>query len=137
MSIIIKDKKYKEELWVSESNIKKQGCACCCVSSHIVVENVNSIYKTDPWMIPYIGEDNAKIHACNSHDRLYMVCPDCGRTKRSKLSINTLYANHSIGCSCSDSQPYGEKLMFSILEQLKLDFQTQLSKTTFKWCDKY
>lgn len=37
----------------------------------------------------------------------------------------------------SDGISYPEKFMFSVLKQLNVEFKTQLSKSTFKWCDKY
>jgi hypothetical protein len=134
----IKDKIYKEELWTEESNLK-QGRGCSCCSGRTLVENINSIVATDPWMIPYFqgGYDEAKKYSCNSSQRIFSICPDCLRIKDKSIAIYTIKHKHSIGCSCSDSIPYGEKLMFSILEQLGVDFQTQLSKTTFKWCQNY
>jgi predicted nucleic-acid-binding Zn-ribbon protein len=35
---------------------------------------------------------------------------------------------------CGDNIPYGEKIMFNVLEQLGLEFQIQLNKTTCIWC---
>ena len=133
----IKDKEYKNEFWIRESNLLNQkiGCACCGLSPSIVVKDINSIYKTNSWMIPYVGEECAKTHTYGSIDKIEIVCPDCGQVKLCKIS--DIYRYNSIGCSCSDNIPYGEKIMFSVLEQLGLDFQTQLSKTTFKWCNKY
>ena len=39
--------------------------------------------------------------------------------------------------NCGDKVSYDEKFLSSILSQLKVDFATQLSKSTFNWCDKY
>lgn len=134
----IKNEEYREEYWILESGLNgKVGCACCCSSPQIVVENINSIYKTDPWMIPYIGEECAKNHTHSSNDRVQVTCPDCGRIKDEKVQISHLYKNHSIGCSCNDSISYCEKLMFSLLEQLEINFKFQLTKKDYIWCNKY
>lgn len=127
------------EGWIEESNIlgnKKVGCSACCISPTSVV-GINTIYDTDKWMIPYIGEECAKTHTKCSHDEIFATCPDCGRIKSKKIKISTIYNEHSIGCSCSDSISYGEKLIFSVLEQLDIDFRIQLNKSIFDWCGKY
>lgn len=133
-----RDKEYKNEYWVREGSLKLgSNCLCCLESPQIVVKNINSIYKTDPWMIPYIGEGCAKNHTHNSNDKVQVKCPDCGRIKDKKIKIQDLYKSHSINCICNDNIPYGEKLMFNVLEQLDVDFKTQLNKTTFEWCQEY
>lgn len=132
----IKDKEYKNEYWITEGSLKRgNGCACC--SNQIVVENINSIYKTDPWMIPYIGEECAKTHTHSSNDKVKVTCSDCKRVKKQKMRIANIYKTHSIGCSCGDGISYPEKFVFNLLEQLGSNFQTQLTKSTYKWCDKY
>lgn len=135
----IKDKEYKDELWVTEGAIlsQKQGCSCCGNANKIIVENINSIYKTNPWMIPYMGEECAKTHTYNSDELIYPICPDCKKVRKKKIAIKTIYKTHSIACSCSDGISYSEKMMFIVLDNLGLNFCTQLSKTTFKWCNKY
>ena len=55
--------------------------------------------------------------------------------KLKTCAISKIYANHSIGCICSDSISYGEKFVYGLLKQLNIDFIIQLSNTTFKWCD--
>jgi predicted transcriptional regulator len=42
-----------------------------------------------------------------------------------------------MGTYLAKKTPYSEKIMFNLLNQLELDFQTQLSKATFKWCKNY
>ena len=42
-----------------------------------------------------------------------------------------------LSCFCNDGISYVEKFMYNALKQLDIKFSTQLSKTVFKWCDKY
>ena len=67
----------------------------------------------------------------NKH-KILMNCPNCGNEKH--ISPNE-YLYQGLGCPvCSDGVSYPEKIMYGVLEQLHLEFQTQLTKTTFKWC---
>jgi len=113
-----RDKKYKDELWIGESNLlkHKQGCSCC--HSVIVVNGINDVITTDPWMIPYIGKECAKTHTHGSNDKVQVTCTDCGRIRDKKIEINKIYTYKSIGCSCSDSVSYPNKIAYSLLEQL-------------------
>lgn len=127
----IKNKKYKDELWIEESSLigkQKSGCSCCSIPSKIVVENINSIYKTNPWMIPYIGEECARIHTYGSSDSIYPTCPDCGRIKKTTIRISQIYKTHSIGCEiCGDGVKYPNKFMTEMLQQLNIHFETEYS----------
>lgn len=50
------------------------------------------------------------------------------------MIIRYIYELKSIACNCSDKTPYPEKFIFSVLEQLGLNFKPQLNKSIFKWC---
>lgn len=117
----IKDKEYKDELWIEESSLSiGKGCSCCCLTPRIVVKNINSVYKTDPWMISYIGEECAKIHTHSSNDKIKAKCPNCGKVKNKKIQINTIYRHRSIGCTCGDGIKYPNKFSYELLNQLNL-----------------
>jgi hypothetical protein len=126
------------EDWIEENHLIKRNNGCTCCSSHNSVLGINTIWDTDKWMIPIINDDKfCKTHTYSSHDEIYPTCPYCGRKKSNKMKVSNIYYKHSIGCSCSDKISYPEKVIFGVLEQLNLDFKTQLSKTTFKWCKDY
>ena len=133
-----KDNQLKKEYWIYESSLLKGiGCACC--HSIIVVEGINDIPTTVPWMVKYFqgGYKEAKKYTRYSHQKFYPVCPDCNSVKKTCMEIGAVYLIHSIGCICSDGLSYPEKFMFHVLEQLEIDFITQLTKTTFEWIGKY
>lgn len=135
----IRDKEYKEEYWLEESNLLQgRGCSCCCQNPRIVVENINSIYKTDKWMTPIINDlEFCKTHTHSCGNKIYPTCPDCGKKSKKQYTINTIYTTNKIVCPCSDGIHYTEKIMYSILKQLGINFEIQLSKTTFEWCKNY
>ena len=122
-----------------ESNllVVKNNCSCC--ENKVVSIGINDIPTTAPWMIPYFqgGYDEAILYTKCSGKKIIPICPKCRRIKSKSMKISDLYNRHTISCSCLDNIPYGEKLMFNVLEQLEIDFATQLNKTTLDWCDKY
>ena len=63
------------------------------------------------------------------------ICPIC---KYEKNIRNVDLIRYGFTCpKCGDKIPYSEKFMLNVLEQLNINFITQLSKTIFKWCGKY
>ena len=128
-----KNQEYKEEHWISEVNLLglENGCACC--SNTFVVEGINDIPTTATWMIPYFqgGYDEAKLYTRRSGQRITPICPDCGRVKDKDGTIDHINKTKSISCTCGDGMSYPSKVIFSILEQLQMNFKTEFSP---KWC---
>lgn len=126
----IKNKEYRDECWILERDIinKKVGCSCCCSSPQIVIEDINSIYKTDKWMIPIINDDEfCKTHTHSSNEKVKVTCPYCGRTKNKLMAPNNIHKYKKVKCICGDGIKYPNKFMFNLLEQLKLDFKSEYS----------
>lgn len=131
-----KNQEYKEELWITECNVMKgSGCSCC--NGKVVVVGINDVPTTAPSIVRFFpnGYDEAKLYTKNSGKSIYPICPDCGRIKTKSMLINTIYRNKAIGCSCGDGFKYPEKLMFSVLEQFKSDFETQYYPDWCKYTD--
>lgn len=113
-----------------ESDISRRGCPCC--SNKVVVEGINDIPTTAPWMIPYFqgGYEEAKQYTKQSNKKIYPKCPDCGEVKKTIIKINNLYNKKSIGCACSyKGTSYPERFMMSILNQVDADYIWQFSPT--------
>lgn len=132
-----KNREYNNELWIGEGDLKKgRGCACCCLAPQVIVPEINSIVASEEtqWMIPYFqgGYDEAKKYTKKSSQMIIFKCRDCERIKKYKLSVSNLYKNQSIGCSCSDGFSIPNKIMFSVLEQLNLNFKTEYSPQWIK-----
>lgn len=127
------------EGWAEESKVIGCGYGCSCCYGRTVVEGINDIPTTAPWMVKYFqgGYDEAKLYTKCSDKKIIPVCLDCGIVSRSMVKVANIYNQHTIGCSCSDKTSYPEKLMFNVLKQLNIDFIVQLNKTTFNWCGKY
>ncbi len=121
------------EGWKSESSLLYGiGCSCCC--GRVVVEGINDISTTEPWMVKYFqgGYDEAKSYSRTSKEIIYPVCPDCGRIKINPMRIDSIYRYKSINCICGDVISYPEKFMFNLLEQLKIEFEYQYSPQWIK-----
>ena len=126
------------EGWIEESNLisHKVGCGCCCTPPHVVVSGINDMNTTSRWMVELgVDEEFAKSNFKSTRKNAPIKCPHCGNTYFKKAI--KVYACKSIACICGDGFSFSEKLLFSVLEQLKMPFQCQLSKSTFNWCDKY
>jgi hypothetical protein len=101
-----------------------------------IIKGVNDIATTHPNLVKYFKNiEDAYTHSFGSNDKIWTICPDCGFEK--KMSINNLHIRGFSCLKCGDKISYGEKLMFSVLKKINIEFQIQLSKTTFDWCDKY
>ena len=120
---------------ISEGHINDgEGCSVCRPASHKVVKGINDIGTTNPELAKLLAnpEDGYK-YTYGSDTKVDWKCPDCGNIIKNK-SISQI---NKVGLSCpkcSDGISYPEKIMFNIFKQLNINFQTQLSKTTFKWC---
>ena len=122
---------------ISESNLKtNQGCNVCCNPSKKILKGYNDLWTTHPnvaKMLKYPEIGYAQTFG-SAIKQIY-ICPDCGYEKN---TWSHLIISQGFCCpKCSDNVSYPEKFMFSLLEQLNLEFEPQLSKTTFKWCKNY
>lgn len=129
------------ELWMIESGLLSQNHNCACCSNQIIVKGINDIATTNKELIPYfVNTEDIYTYTYASSKKTLTTCPDCGYEK--KMVISSL-SKQGFSCPrCSDGISYPEKLMFSVLEQLKENKQIdnfiyQYTKTNNKWCGKY
>lgn len=107
------------------------SCSCCCTPPQITVTNINSMWKTDYWMIELgVDEEFAKKCTRSSGLKVRVICPDCGREAYKKP--NNIYKRKSISCSCGDGFSFGHKYVFNLLTQLQLESE---QNKTFDWCN--
>ena len=123
--------------WMEERHLYhgKQGCSCC--RGLTVVKGINDIATTNPDLVKYFKNQNeAFLYSAHSDYCPELMCPDCGFVK-TNLKLDTL-TKYGFGCqACSDGVSYNEKFIHSLLRQLGIEYKSQLSRTTCKWCDKY
>lgn len=126
------------EGWLEETQLTRGfGCACC--KGVFVIEGINDIPTTVPWMIKYFqgGYNEAKLYTRCSNKEIYPICPDCGCVRNKAIKINLIHKLKSVSCTCSDNFSYPEKFLFNVLQQVGVNFEVQLSKTIFEWCGSY
>ncbi len=97
----------------------------------------NVVIATHPELVKYfVNKEDVYKYSYGSQEKVDIICPNCKHIKN--MYIRSLI-KHGMSCpKCGDGVSYPEKFMFNLLEQLLNDnFQVQLSKTIFKWCNKY
>jgi len=141
------------------SSHKESWFNCPCGIHKSELKRVNNYTRSDrdgsipcnqcnsigQWLIDNYGKDALELYWSKknilnpyninygSSSKIWIICQNCGNEKQIKPEK---FVSRGLSCSkCSDGVSYGEKIMFSVLQQLNLEFQTQLSKTTFKWCE--
>ena len=81
--------------------------------------------------------DNLYKIAPRCTNKYYFKCSECGGSSSNKIKMDNVIGRKFSCEYCSDGISIPEKFMANILRQLKIDFMTQLSKSTFKWCQNY
>lgn len=119
--------------WIEENKLLNgRGCGCCSSASKNVIYGINSIHDTAPWMISLgVDFEEAKKFTYNSGKKIKCVCPHCKEVTHKV--VYGIYNGKSIGCICSDGHSYPEKFMYSLLRQIKLEFETQYNP---KWTER-
>ena len=112
------------EGWIVENDLKNgKGCACC--RGFVVVPNINSIKTKAPWMTSLgVSDEDSLKYTPQSSKKIKVKCPDCGKKK--DIIIRDLYINKSIGCTCGDKKSFVSKYICSVLDQLQLDYKTEV-----------
>jgi len=95
----------------------------------------HSVATTHPELVVFFANKNdATKYSIGSHNRVSVKCPNCGHEKE----MIVYHLVKGICCPrCSDNFPYPEKFLFSVLNQLGVDFSPQLTRKTFEWCGIY
>ena len=108
------------------------GCPYCSGRNPIIGET--SLWDTRPDVASLLKDlEDGYRYSAGSGKKIDFICPDC-QTVQSKR-IADVCQNGLTCSSCSDGISYAEKFMSSVLTQLKIDFQRQVSKATsgFEW----
>lgn len=113
----------RKATWFSKQQLeKKTNCACC--SSRITVPSINSIRATNPELSQYFLNDDDKKYKVFSNERITMKCPFC-ETVKENVSIYSLY-RQGFSCKiCSHSISMGERIVYALLSQLRVEFKKE------------
>lgn len=123
---------------ISESHLTQyNGCSCC--AGKIVVEGINDIPTTAPWMTPYFpcGYDEAKLYTQFSSKKIFLQCPYCKSITKKKIQISNLASKKHLSCKkCSDGYSSISKYFYNLLCQLinnKIINDFEIEKK-YNWC---
>lgn len=110
-------------------NISRGECKCPYCNGKKVLVGFNDLWTTHPEIAKMLknSEDGYKV-TYNSGKKLEWICPDCG-TILKKVVYSVV--NSGLKCNiCSDNIPLGEKIMYSVLNCLNINFDYQAK---FDW----
>lgn len=129
-----------ETRWVKESYLINYtpNCLYCNKNIYILQIGVNDISTTHPWAVEYFinGLKEAQQYSAGSGKKLFFRCPICHQISKHSIAIKDLIKYHSIGCQCDGKMSFPELIMFNLLNQFNIKFQTQVTNITLPWADK-
>lgn len=131
-----REKKYKckcnidgYEWTTSKSNLEHNNVGCPCCVNQVVVTEINSMWKTDYWMVELgVNEEEAKNVIATSTHKVSTTCKYCGKKGRD-TAVN-IYERKGIKCTCGDGFSYPEKFMANLLNQINIPYEYQF---LFEW----
>lgn len=104
------------------------NCPCCI--GRVAEKGVNSMWDTNPEEAKLLlnPDDGYKYTKCSKKE-LFWICPNCGNIiNRSPEKVYT----KGLACRrCSDGVSYPNKLMYALLKQVMVSFETE---KCFEWC---
>jgi ribosomal protein S27E len=115
---------------IAGSLLRGNGCPYCCNAPRKILIGLNDMWTTNPKLAELLlnSEDGYK-YTQHSSKIVNWRCPDCGNVINNKR-INSISKN-GLSCNlCGDKIPYCIKFLASLLNQLKIDFE---SEKTFDW----
>lgn len=120
-------------------------CPTCNKKHKVLISNLiqgkfycpycNSFRTKRPELIKILANSNDADLPAYKQEKVLTQCPDCGFKKEMKLCNLT---SQGYTCArCGKNTSYPEKFIFSFLNQLNINYDYQLSRVKFKWCEKY
>lgn len=113
----------------------KRGGRCPCCTNKVVVEGVNDIATTHPYLVKYfVNKEESKKYSAYSKKILSFKCCECGNTKDSVIHYIT--ANNGFSCElCGDGFSKPEKFMSLLLKEIGCKYIPQATKRLLKWAE--
>ena len=115
--------------YAPNSLLQNKKCVICQGYGIVVQYGINSLADTDPEIANMvIDKELPKMVGAKSTKRTDFVCKNCGAIVKNKEIRYVV--NHGLSCQrCSDGISYPMKFVTNVLEQLKVDYRTEV---TFK-----
>lgn len=123
------------EHWIEKFNLDKMNsCPCCGDKVSVICFGINDLATTHPHLIKYFkgGKEEAKLYHSTSKEMVDLFCPDC-KTDISNIMIRYFTKRKHFCTNCGNGGYYPNKLMFNILKQFDIQFETEFSPD---WIDR-
>lgn len=129
--IKMRHNKCRNVFYITPNNfLQLKRCPFCIYNPTQVAVGFNSIYDTNKDLFKMLAnpEDGYK-YTKGSHTKVDWRCPKCGMVVKN-IPINRVNKSGLSCPMCSDGISYPNRLMFSVLYMLNVDFEPEKS---FKW----
>ena len=126
---------YQNEYWTDKFRLDSgYGCPCC--SGDIVVEGINDINTTAPWMSEFfVNKEDCKMHTYNSNKKIKMRCPYCNEERKYRVSL--LYHYKYLPCVCRDNTSIPNKISYYLFRSLSKVFDYYENEYCPTWAKPY
>jgi predicted RNA-binding Zn-ribbon protein involved in translation (DUF1610 family) len=116
----------------AESVMQGYGCPVCGRRKLHIGEN--DLWTTRPDVAKLLAKaEDGYAYTCNANIKVDFVCPICGKLQQKFISNVT---RQGFACSfCSDGISFANKMIFSIINQLHVDYMEP--EWSPKWANKY
>ena len=111
------------------------GCPICTHQKIKIGEN--DLWTTHPEIAKHlVNSEDGHNYFYGTKNKLEFYCFNCG-WKMVKKPSEVMTTSGRFICRCNDGISYPEKFFASVLQQLGVDYITQLTKTSYDWCKDY
>lgn len=117
----------------------KSGCPYCSKTKKKILVGYNDMWTTHPERAKYLkNPDDGFKYTYNTTHPLEWKCINCHHCFTKAPSHWVFDINEKFKCpNCKDGFSYPEKFISNMLSQIGVSYITQLSCTTFEWCERY
>lgn len=108
--------------------IGQANCGVC--ANKVIIKGINDVATTHPNIVNFlVDKEVANKLSYGNHKKVKVKCPLCGMKQKNLYPLSVVVENFS--CEfCSDKRPYPERILSTILQSSKLEYEYQ---KRFKW----
>lgn len=109
-------------------SLYKSGCPVC--TNRVIVRGINDLWTTHPHIAKLLTNQNEGYEiVAGTHQKKSFTCPNCGKSN-TQIVNNVTKRNHISCPSCDDNISTPNKIMYHLLSQINIEFETE---KTFDW----